>query len=103
MLRLSLAFVLLLGLCDRKDETLTGYGAAGVTWGLKSIDGTPFSATATLTFPEPGKIAGDAPCDSYFGSQTAPYPRFEAPNIASTKMACPNWPKKIASSRLSPR
>ena len=90
MLRLSLTLLLFLGLCERADETLSGYGAAGTTWVLKSIDASPFPARATITFPEEGKIAGDAPCNSYFAKQSAPYPWFEAPNIASTKRACPD-------------
>lgn len=90
MLRLPLLFLLFLGLCDRPDETLSGYGAEQATWVLISIDGAPYPARATLTFPEEGKIAGNAPCNSYFGAQSAPYPWFEAPNIASTKRACPD-------------
>lgn len=70
------------------DETLSAYGAADKTWVLTEIDGQPFAARATLGFPEPGRLAGQAPCNTYSGEQTAPYPWFEARQILSTKAAC---------------
>ena len=73
-----------------KDETVAGYGGAGQVWELTGIDGTAFSATATVTFPEPGKIAGKAPCNSYTGKMDAPYPWFETGPLAATRMACPD-------------
>ncbi len=73
----------------RADETVGGYGGAEQIWILEEINGEAFEADANLHFPEPGKIAGQAPCNRYFGAMTAPYPWFEAKNIASTRMACP--------------
>ena len=73
----------------RADETVGGYGGAEKVWQLQSIDGAAFTAHASLTFPEPGKIAGRAPCNRFFGPMTAPYPWFDAGQIASTRMACP--------------
>ena len=72
-----------------EDETLTGYGAAENLWLLQSIDGQPYTARATLEFPEAGTIAGQAPCNRFSGAQSAPYPWFSAERIAVTKMACP--------------
>lgn len=72
-----------------EDETVTGYGAANRTWVLESIDKTPFPARATLEFPEPGRIAGQAPCNRYSAEQSAPYPWFSAQKIAATRRACP--------------
>lgn len=74
----------------RADETVRGYGGADKTWALQEIDGAAFPARATLTFPESGQIAGEAPCNRYFGPMTAPYPWFDAKQIASTKRACPD-------------
>lgn len=88
MKHLLLIALTLLAAC--KDETISGYATEGTLWQLKSINGAAFSARATLTFPEPGKIAGQAPCNHYFGAQTAPYPWFEIDAVASTKMACPD-------------
>lgn len=70
------------------DETVSGY-AGGVDWQLTEIDGTPFSARAVISFPEPGRIAGQAPCNSFSGEQTAPYPWFSAPALAVTRRSCP--------------
>lgn len=89
MLRPTLLFILGLNGCVSGDETLTGYGAADRIWVLQSMDGKIFPATATIAFPEEGRITGDAPCNAYFGQQTAPYPWFEVKNIGSTKRACP--------------
>ena len=72
------------------DESLTAYGAADKTWVLTEIDGAPALARTTLSFPEPGRLAGRAPCNAYSGAQTAPYPWFEVGPIASTKVACPD-------------
>jgi len=74
----------------RKDESIRAYGGADRIWTLKEINGTPFQAKATLTFPEKGEIAGDGPCNSYFGAMEDPYPWFNAGPIGSTRMACPD-------------
>lgn len=79
----------LLSLANCRDESVAGYGAQDITWTLVEIDGTPFPARATIRFEDKGKITGDAPCNSYFGSQTAPYPWFSADNIGATRRACP--------------
>lgn len=84
-----LLLIALAALAACKDETLTGYGAAGQTWVLHSIDGAPFTQRATIAFPEEGRITGDAPCNSYFARQTLPYPWFKAEGIGATKRACP--------------
>jgi heat shock protein HslJ len=78
-----------LGQCG-KDETIAGYGASGQLWQLSEIDGTAFAATVTVTFPEPGKIGGNAPCNTYTGTMDAPYPWFEIGPLAVTRMACPD-------------
>jgi heat shock protein HslJ len=80
------AAALLLSAC--KDETISGYADAGAIWSLVELDGSAFQASATLNFPEKGRIVGNAPCNSYSGTQTAPYPWFETGPILSTKRAC---------------
>lgn len=85
----ALALVALLSACQG-DETVAAYGAAGKTWHLTELDGVPFTARATVRFPEFGKIAGDGPCNRYSTSMTVPYPWFEAGTIQSTDMACPD-------------
>lgn len=92
---LTLPLVLSLLNCGG-DETLSGHGAGGKTWTLHEIDGTAFSATATITFPEEGKITGEAPCNSYFAAQRQPYPWFEATEIGTTRRACPDLAQETA-------
>ncbi|WP_424832654.1 META domain-containing protein [Ruegeria sp.] len=71
-----------------KDETVAAYGAADQTWVLQEIDGQPYGASALLRFPDEGKIAGNAPCNSYSGTLNAPYPWFEITDLAATRAAC---------------
>ncbi|MBL4767229.1 MAG: META domain-containing protein [Rhodobacteraceae bacterium] len=78
-----------LGQCG-KDETVAGYGAADQVWKLTELDGAAFAAQATVTFPESGVIAGQAPCNSYSGKMDAPYPWFDAEQMAVTRRACPD-------------
>ncbi len=78
------AFVALFG-CQ-SDETISAY--AGDGYRLISLDGQDFPAEATLFVGEPGVIHGRAPCNSYSGEQTAPYPWFETGVIRATRRAC---------------
>ncbi|SPF78600.1 hypothetical protein ALP8811_02529 [Aliiroseovarius pelagivivens] len=73
-----------------KDETISGYANTNTSWKLVELDGASFPAKATISFPEKGRIAGQAPCNSYSGTQSAPYPWFETGPIAATKRACPD-------------
>lgn len=72
------------------DETISGYVDQRAEWVLVELDGKPFSARATITFPSKGRIAGQAPCNRYSTTQSAPRPWFEAGPVMSTKMACPD-------------
>ncbi|WP_425085645.1 META domain-containing protein [Ruegeria profundi] len=88
MLRLTLVLPLMaLFQCDR-DETVAAYGASDWSWVLREIDGQPFEASVILQFPEEGKIAGNAPCNSYNGTLNAPYPWFAIKDLAATRAAC---------------
>lgn len=87
----AIAMLALAGLLEcNGDETLSAYGAADVTWVLHELDGAPVAARATLVFPEAGRIAGNAPCNRFSARQEAPYPWFEAADIAATRRACPD-------------
>ena len=59
------------------------------TWQLVELNGQPFVARATLRFPEAGRIAGEAPCNRWFGEMRRPFPFFETGPLAATRMACP--------------
>lgn len=72
----------------KTDETISGYVDTEATWTLVELGGKPFAARATMTFPEKGTVAGNAPCNSYRANQSVPLPWFEIGPILSTKMAC---------------
>ncbi len=89
-MRILLAMAAFAGLADCSgDETVANYGGSAAEWQLVEIDGADFTAPATLNLAEPGKISGQAPCNRYFGEQTAPYPWFRAEKIGATRHACP--------------
>ena len=71
------------------DETVSGYADPKATYRLVEIEGEAFTARATITFPEEGRIAGEAPCNRWNAEQRVPYPWFEAGPIAATRRACP--------------
>jgi len=81
LIPLATAFALLLAGCADAESP---YDDPATTWVAADFAG------ATLSFPEPGRIAGDAPCNRYGATQTAEYPAFHAEGIFSTKMACPD-------------
>lgn len=89
MFRLTLAFVLI-SLSACADETVSGFAEPSTTYRLEQLNGAPFTARANITFPEKGKIAGQAPCNRYFGEQRAVYPWFEVGPLGATRMACPD-------------
>ena len=89
-MRFLVALAAIGGLADCSgDETVANYGGSAAEWQLIEIDSTAFAPHATLDLSEPGKISGQAPCNRYFGAQTAPYPWFRAEKIGATRRACP--------------
>ncbi|WP_176250698.1 META domain-containing protein [Sulfitobacter sp. HGT1] len=84
---LGLPFALL-SACEG-DQTLRSYGAADKTWQLVELNGAAFPDTATLTFPDRNKIAGQGPCNHFAATLNVPYPWFEVTELISTKMTCP--------------
>lgn len=79
---------LILAQCSA-DESLTAYGASGKSWQLQEIDGIAFGEMATISFPKPMSFGGDAPCNSFSGTISAPYPWFEIKEMRVTERACP--------------
>ena len=71
------------------DETISGFADSDAVYHLNELNGAPFTARATITFPEPGRAAGDGPCNSWSAAQTVPYPWIELGPIAATRRACP--------------
>lgn len=84
----ALTLVLAAGACNAEDD-MTGLPEAGSAWTLARLDGAAFGARATLTFPEPGQVAGEAPCNSYGGAQLESLPAFRLGPLRATRRACP--------------
>lgn len=78
------------------DETVANYGASGKIWVLSELNDTPFAARATLEFGKNGALSGQAPCNSFATTQTAPYPWFALEPVRATKMACPALKEEAA-------
>ena len=72
------------------DESISGYAEQSAEYHLIEIDGVPFDASATIAFPDTGEVIGQAPCNKYFATQTAPYPWFALEGIGATRIACEN-------------
>ena len=85
----TLALALLALAACRGDETISARTGAETVYALQSLDGAPFPAPATIRFPEPGRVAGRGPCNSYGAAQSVPYPWIEIGPIAATRTSCP--------------
>lgn len=77
-------------LFEEPDETLFAYGAGARQWTLKRVNEAPFEALATLKFVPEGVVTGQAPCNAFSATQTAPYPWFAIKDVQVTRMACEN-------------
>lgn len=58
------------------------------TWQLAEVDGLPVAYSATLTIAADGRIAGQGPCNRYFGGVDGPLPDFRPTGLGATRMAC---------------
>jgi heat shock protein HslJ len=87
--------VLLLAACQT-DETVSGYADPSVVYVLQELDGAAFPARATISFPEPGRVAGEGPCNRYTARQAVPYPWIQIGEIAATRRACPDLAAEAA-------
>jgi len=89
----AMAFVML---ASETDQTVRAYAGPDSRWTLVEMQGAPFTATATMQFPQAGVITGMAPCNSYRAALTVPYPWFNSGPIAATRRACPDLAAEAA-------
>jgi heat shock protein HslJ len=78
------------------DESIAGYVDPSAEYHLVEIDGEAISLWTTIAFPAAGEVVGQAPCNRYFATQTAPYPWFSVDGIGATRMACPDMAAETA-------
>ncbi len=88
-MRRAWPFLLLLAACQG-DETISGYVAPGTIFALEEQAGQAVTFTATITFPEPGRVTGSGPCNSFNAAQSVPLPWIDIGPIAATRRACPD-------------
>lgn len=84
-----------LSACTR-DESIAKFATPDAEYHLVELNGAPFTARATIAFPEAGRVVGKAPCNSYFAVQTVPYPWFALEGIGATRMACADLDQETA-------
>lgn len=84
-MRPILAFLMMTGLA-MADETPAP--AEAPAYALVSVDGNPVTYAATIDLSTPGRVAGQAPCNRYFGAVEGTLPAFRPTGIAATRMAC---------------
>lgn len=72
------------------DETISRFADPQASYTLISVDSEAYWPSATIRFPEPGKVTGTGPCNIFNATQRVPYPWFELGPITSTKRACPD-------------
>jgi heat shock protein HslJ len=57
-------------------------------WRLIGLNGEPPKNTITLAFTNDGRIAGQAPCNTYFAAATVEGERIAISGIGATRRAC---------------
>ncbi|MBB93082.1 MAG: META domain-containing protein [Rhodobacteraceae bacterium] len=73
----------------KAEAHMDPYADPDTTWVLETLNEAPFEAPVTMTFPEPGRIAGKATCNTYAGPMEATFPDFQTGMLMTTRMACP--------------
>lgn len=88
----ALVGVLFLGACETAEsKPKPVMDLVGTSWLAEDIGGTGVAGDtrSTLTFVEPGKVAGRGGCNRFFGAVTTDGTTIEFGNLGSTMMACP--------------
>lgn len=88
---LGLPILLLLAACqDQPAPAPLTPAALARDWRLVSLNGAAAPARATLDLREPGRAAGQAPCNRWFATRGGDLPAFTLTQIGATRMACPD-------------
>ncbi|PWJ20977.1 META domain-containing protein [Jannaschia seohaensis] len=77
-------------------DTTVGGPDPDTVWALQEIDGTPFGARATLSFPEEGVVRGQAPCNTFNARLLETHPGFRVDQMAVTRILCPEIEQETA-------
>ncbi len=85
--------VLLLAACQPVPDTATPNTATpnlAQDWKLVGFSEGALPPRVTMDLREPGRAAGQGPCNRWFGEVVGQFPEFRLPMVASTQMACPD-------------
>ncbi|WP_374375553.1 META domain-containing protein [Tabrizicola sp.] len=88
-MRLPLFVCAALSLTACVSPALSNDEIAGVDWHLVGLEGQEVGWEAFLRF-DGDKVAGKAPCNRWFGTNSAALPAVSIQGIGATKMACPD-------------
>jgi len=80
--------LVLAGMPDRTPAPPVGL--VGTRWTLEDLGGAGVidEASATLEFPEPGKVAGSGSCNRFFGTVSMDGNAMSISRLGTTRMAC---------------
>ena len=68
----------------------------GGVWEVESLDGVALDAQAWIKIGSDGTVTGQAPCNRFSTTQTAPLPDIGFGPILATRMACPDLDRETA-------
>lgn len=88
-MRLPAFFSASLALAACVTPALSQDKISGLDWHLVGLEGQAPGWTATIRF-DGDKVGGKAPCNSWFGTNTATLPEVSIGRIGATRMACPD-------------
>ncbi len=86
-MRLPVLLCAALALAACVTPALSDDEIAGVDWHLVGLEGQEVEWTASLRF-DGDKVSGKAPCNRWFGTNSAALPAIAIQAIGATKMAC---------------
>lgn len=91
MKHLAAAMLLVLAACQSSEEaTMISEDMLAGEWKLTQLNGADFDAPATIDFSEPGRVAGQAPCNRWTAGRTGTLPELGIEQAVVTRRACPD-------------
>lgn len=86
---------LLLSACQGDTGGLTPETLAR-DWSLSRLNGAEAPPRVTMDLSDPGRAAGQAPCNRWFATVEGPLPAFRIAGAGATRMACPDLEAETA-------
>ena len=90
------AFPLMLLAACQPSEDAAAAPSLAQDWKLVGFSEGAVPPRVTMDLREPGRAAGQGPCNRWFGEVQGSFPEFRLPMVASTQMACPDLAAEAA-------